>query len=174
MSGALWRPSGVAQGLHTPLDTPNRVWRPSEVDQGLHTASRHLQTPQIESRPSGVAQVRAEARRGRQGPGRRSKGPGALSTPRGRDLGSPGLLASIPAEPSQSQHAMAASPPYYIYPYISDLHFLTKSQAKPPIPKLRIRIFQVMGRHLGTGLEIAPLHHPPSPTGASLWLLDLT
>ena len=103
-----------------------------------------------------------------------STGPGALSTPRGRDLGSPGLVASSPAEPSQSQHAMDGLPPYYIYPYISDLHFLTKSQAKPPIPKLRIHIFQVMGRHLGIGLEIAPLHHPPSPTGASLWLLHLT
>ena len=87
-----WPYKDVAQGLQTPPDTPNRVWRPSGVAQGLHTASRHLQTPQIELRSSGVAQVRAEARRGRQGPGRRSKGPGALSTPRGRDLGSPIVL----------------------------------------------------------------------------------
>ena len=157
--------------LHHPRH-PNRCEfvpaRPAQIVPGgprkSPRASRHLQARR------GLAGVR----RGRQGPGRRSKGPGALSTPRGRDLGSPGLLASIPAEPSQSQHAMDGLPPYYIYPYISDLHFLTKSQAKPPIPKLRINIFQVMGRHLGIGLEIAPLHHPPSPTGASLWLLDMT
>ena len=31
------RPSGVAQGFHTPPDTPYRAWRPSGVAQGLHT-----------------------------------------------------------------------------------------------------------------------------------------
>ena len=84
-------------------------------------ASRHLQAPKIvpggprksprASRHLQARRGRAGVRRGRQGPGRRSKGPGALSTPRGRDLGSPGVVGSIPPEPSQSQHAMAVSPP---------------------------------------------------------------
>ena len=90
-SQGVWRPCSTPEDLETPPDTPNRVRRLSEVDQGLQTppdTSRHPN--RVWS--SGVAQGRAEARWGRQGPGRRSKGPWALSTPRGRDLDSPCVL----------------------------------------------------------------------------------
>ena len=70
-------------------------------------------------------------RRSRQGPGRRNKGPGALSTPRGRDLASPGIVGSIPAEPRQSQHAMVHPLPTIYTPIKAILHFLTKSQENP-------------------------------------------
>ena len=63
-SFAVWRPSGVVQGLQTPPGTPDGVWRPSGVKSSLQALRglkvsggparplrtlRHLQTPQIES-----------------------------------------------------------------------------------------------------------------------------
>ena len=63
-SVAVWRPSGVVQGLQTPPGTPDGVWRPSGVKSSLQALRglkvsggparplrtlRHLQTPQIES-----------------------------------------------------------------------------------------------------------------------------
>ena len=75
--------------------------------------------------------VRAQVRRSRQGPGRRCKGREALSTPRGRDMASPGIVGSIPAEPRQSQHAMVHPVPTIYTPIKAILHFLTKSQENP-------------------------------------------
>ena len=63
-SVAVWRPSGVVQGLQTPPGTPDGVWRPSGVKSSLQALRGlkvsggparplrtfgHLQTPQIES-----------------------------------------------------------------------------------------------------------------------------
>ena len=60
-------PSGVAQGLQTPPDTPNRVRRLSEVDQGLQTPPDTSRHPNRVWRPQGsrrAVQRRAGAGKG--------------------------------------------------------------------------------------------------------------
>ena len=94
-SGGVWSPLEALRGRARPADTSRHPKSSQEALRsrpGPPDTSRHLQTPNSSLEASGVAQGRAEARRGRQGPGRRSKGPGALSTPRGRDLDSPCVL----------------------------------------------------------------------------------
>ena len=92
--------------------------------------------------------VRAQVRRSRQGPGRRCKGPEALSTPRGRDVASPGIVGSIPAEPRQSQHAMVHPLPTIYTPIKAILHFLTKSQENP-LPQIESMHFSGHGEPFG-------------------------
>ena len=95
-SFAVWRPSGVVQGLQTPPGTPDGVWRPSGVKSSLQALRglkvsggparplrtfRHLQTPQIES---GGPQGSPRASRHLQAPQIESGGPqGSPRDPKG-------------------------------------------------------------------------------------------
>ena len=96
--------------------------------------------------------VRAQVRRSRQGPGRRHKSPEALSTPRRRDLASPGIVGSIPVEPRQSQHAMVRPLPTIYTPIKAILHFLTKSQENP-LPQIESMHFSGHGEPFGHNFQ---------------------
>ena len=96
--------------------------------------------------------VRAQVRRSRQGPGRIHKSPEALSTPRRRDVASPGIVGSIPAEPRQSQHAMVHPLPTIYTPIKAILHFLTKSQENP-LPQIESMHFSGHGEPFGHNFQ---------------------
>ena len=114
-SFAVWRPSGVVQGLQTPPGTPDGVWRPSGVKSSLQALRglkvsggparplrtlRHLQTPQIES---GGPQGSPRASRHLQAPQIESGGPpGSRRDPKGagrRPWGQPRNGVSFTPDP---------------------------------------------------------------------------